>query len=70
MRPARTLILLAAVLGGALFLSCSKKSSAPTAPQEAPPACAVNPSTLDFGTVAVGSSADRQLTLTNNGGAR
>jgi HYDIN/CFA65/VesB family protein len=60
-------LLLVVVLG--LILACSKKTSPPTAPNNpAPnPVCSLSPTTLGFGTVAVGSSADLSFTLTNTG---
>lgn len=52
----------------ALSLSCSKKSTPPTAPPPPNPSCSLNTTTLAFGTVTIGSSADRTFTLTNTGG--
>jgi hypothetical protein len=50
-----------------LALNCSKKSESPTAPPN-PPVCSLSSTSLGFGVVTVGSSADRQFTLTNTGG--
>jgi hypothetical protein len=60
----RWLILLAAAC--LVVLSCSKGSSPPTAP---PPTaqCSLSTSTLDFGTVDVGRTADRSFVLSNTG---
>ena len=50
----------------AILWSCSKKaSSPPTAPG---PVCGLSTTTLSFGSVTVGASADRSFTLTNTGG--
>lgn len=62
----RTLLVLIA-LGLTLAASCSKKAAPPTAPP-ASPSCEVSTTSLAFGTVSVGGSADRQFTLTNTGG--
>src|SRR5262245_40569369 len=56
-------------LGVALMvgIACSKKSSPPNAPQA--PACQVLPTSLDFGSVEVGSlSTTKAFSLTNSGG--
>src|ERR1043166_3607198 len=52
----------------ALLANCSKKSSAPTSPQATGPACSLSATSLAFGDVLVGASADRQFSLTNAGG--
>jgi hypothetical protein len=52
----------------ALLANCSKKSSAPTSPQATGPACSLSATSLAFGDVLVGASADRQFSLTNSGG--
>ena len=46
--------------------SCSSVSCSGYAPE--PPQCQVSPTSLDFGTVNVGSSTDRTFTITNSGG--
>ena len=51
-----------------LSLSCSKKSTPPTAPPPPDPSCSLSATTLAFGTVTIGSSADRTFTVTNTGG--
>ncbi|MBI5835737.1 MAG: hypothetical protein HZB25_00700 [Candidatus Eisenbacteria bacterium] len=48
-----------------LSLSCGGSTAGPPAN----PACAVDPASLDFGTVTIGQTADRTFTLTNNGAA-
>lgn len=53
---------------GVVSLNCSKKSTPPTAPAPPNPTCSLSATTLTFGTVTVGSSADRTFTLTNTGG--
>ena len=67
MRGVRALAVAMLLIVSVLSLSCSKKSTPPTAPKPSP-ACSVNSTTLTFGTVTVGSSADRTFTLTNTGG--
>ncbi len=49
----------------AAALACAKKSDPPTAPPS--PQCSLSATSMNFGSVAVGSSADRQVTLTNAG---
>jgi hypothetical protein len=59
----------AALAVSALFtLNCSKKASTPTAPPNPQPSCSVSATSLDFGSVLVGSNADRSFTISNNGG--
>lgn len=52
----------------AILLSCSKKSSSPPTAPVLNPGCSLSTTTLSFGTVTVGSNADRSFTLTNTGG--
>lgn len=56
----RTMILLS--LGAALLvaIACSKKKAPPTAPPDSPSSCSVGVTSLDFGSVTVGSSVDCQ----------
>src|ERR1041385_739993 len=56
-----------ALLTIAILANCSKNCDAPTAPQAADPTCALSATSLNFGAVPVGSSAQRQFTLTNSG---
>jgi hypothetical protein len=65
----RTLMLLVLALTASTALwNCSKKSSSlPTQPP-AGPVCSLSATALSFGTVTVGSSADRTFTLSNTGG--
>lgn len=51
-----------------ILWSCSKKSSVtPTAPTP-DPACSLSATSITFGTVSIGSSADRSFSLSNTGG--
>ena len=68
MRAAGVLIVLVAISGAVAFISCSQKTSSPTKPADPSPACALRHTSLGFGDVLVGSSIDRQFTLTNSGG--
>lgn len=52
----------------ALLWSCSKKAAAPPTAPAAVPACELSTTTLSFGTVSVGATADRSFTLSNSGG--
>jgi hypothetical protein len=63
----RVMLLLLPFGVGVLSLNCSKKSEPPTAPPSPNPACSLSPSTLNFDTVTIGASTDRQFTLTNTG---
>src|ERR1041385_1209635 len=56
-----------ALLTFVILANCSKKSGGPTAPPVSDPACALSATSLNFGAVPVGSSAQRQFTLTNSG---
>lgn len=68
MRAARVLIAVAAITGVLLIVDCSQKGSGPTTPADPAPACGLSPTSLGFGDVVVGISADRQFTPTNSGG--
>jgi hypothetical protein len=52
----------------AILWSCAKKSSPPVTAPVPDPACGLSATALSFGTVTIGSSADRTFTLTNTGG--
>lgn len=67
MRAARLFTVVAAIVATTLVVNCSKKASSPVSPGDQP-ACSVSASTLDFGSVAVGGSADRSFTISNAGG--
>jgi hypothetical protein len=62
MHRGRRVTLVAVLLVLAILVSCSKKSGTPTAPQPADPTCSLSTTSLNFGTVTVGMSADRQFT--------
>jgi hypothetical protein len=65
----RSLLLLGLVLVVLANLwSCSKKSSPPPVAPTPDPACSLSATTLAFGTVTVGSTADQSFTITNTGG--
>lgn len=66
MKP-RLAVLCVITLAATALLACGKKSSSP--PTAPPPAaqCSVSPASLDFGSVVIGSTSDRQFTLTNSG---
>jgi len=65
--PHRTVTALLLIAPLCLWTACGKKS-APTAPRANPPVCSVNPTNLDFGTVAMGSPTDLHFTIKNTGG--
>ncbi|MCC6348306.1 MAG: choice-of-anchor D domain-containing protein [Candidatus Eisenbacteria bacterium] len=60
------IILALAVLG--ILWSCSKKSSPPPTAPTPTPVCELSATSLSFGGVNVGSSADRSFMLRNSGG--
>jgi hypothetical protein len=66
-RSPRFVLTAALLFTVASILNCSKKAATPVAPPN-PPACSVTPSSLDFGSATVGSSADRSFTVKNAGG--
>lgn len=68
MKGSRILLAATAVLAASLVLNCSKKTTAPIVPPDSPPACSLGSSSLSFGSVTVGSSADRTFTISNTGG--
>src|ERR1043166_5846289 len=68
MRRIHRFSLVAIVLVLAVLANCSKEASTPAPPQAAGPVCSLNATSLVFGDVLVGASADRQFTLTNSGG--
>ncbi|MCC6350245.1 MAG: choice-of-anchor D domain-containing protein [Candidatus Eisenbacteria bacterium] len=65
MRALRILSAVATLLVFGLLTNCSKKS-APTAPP-ASPTCSISETSLAFGIVPLGSSADRSFTISNTG---
>jgi hypothetical protein len=67
MRAARVLTSVGILAGSMLIVDCSKQGSSPTAPPPSDPSCSLSATSLNFGTVTVGNSADRQVTLTNSG---
>lgn len=67
MRALRVASVASALVAFALLSNCGKKS-APTAPPDPAPQCAVHPTPLVFGDVMVGGHTDRTLTVSNIGG--